>query len=243
MTRDIRPRPHAAIHQFSFVDALVAGLYEGAFSATDVLAHGDHGLGCGDALDGELVMLDGETFVCRDDGTVRPVEASAAIPFAEVVRFEPTHIEPVEQLDARELEQVVDALTPSRNLFYAVRIDASFDRMIVREAARQSAPYRGLAEAVAHQHEDSASSTSGTIFGFRGPEVFQGLSVADWHLHYLDDERTLGGHVMDFRLRSGSLAIQALSTFTVHLPEVTSYLEASLEHEDTDAVIRLAEGS
>ncbi|MDP3209597.1 MAG: acetolactate decarboxylase [Rhodoglobus sp.] len=243
MTRDLRPRPGTAIHQFSFVDALVAGLYEGAFAASDVLGQSDHGLGCGEALDGEIVVLDGTAFVCRDDGTVQRLDASAPIPFAEMVRFEPTHVERIEDMDARALELRIDELVPSRNLFYAVRVDGAFDRMTVREAARQQQPYRGLAQAVADQHEDSASSTVGSVFGFRGPEVFQGLSVADWHLHYLDDERTLGGHVMNFRLRSGSLAIQALSEFTVHLPEVDSYLDAALDHHDSDAAIRQAEGS
>ena len=59
MADDLSPRPSGVLHQFSFVDALVAGLYEGAFRASDVLGAGDFGVGCGDALDGEIVLLDG----------------------------------------------------------------------------------------------------------------------------------------------------------------------------------------
>ncbi|HOW00580.1 MAG TPA: acetolactate decarboxylase, partial [Rhodoglobus sp.] len=84
MTDDLSPRPSGVLHQFSFVDALVAGLYEGAFRASDVLGAGDFGVGCGDALDGEIVLLDGVMHLCRGDGQVVDVAPDALLPFAEV---------------------------------------------------------------------------------------------------------------------------------------------------------------
>ena len=77
MTDDLSPRPSGVLHQFSFVDALVAGLYEGAFRASDVLGAGDFGVGCGDALDGEIVLLDGVMHLCRGDGQVVDVAPDA----------------------------------------------------------------------------------------------------------------------------------------------------------------------
>ena len=77
MTDDLSPRPSVVLHQFSFVDALVAGLYEGAFRASDVLGAGDFGVGCGDALDGEIVLLDGVMHLCRGDGQVVDVAPDA----------------------------------------------------------------------------------------------------------------------------------------------------------------------
>lgn len=243
MTDDLSPRPSGVLHQFSFVDALVAGLYEGAFRASDVLGAGDFGVGCGDALDGEIVLLDGVMHLCRGDGQVVDVAPDALLPFAEVSRFTPTHTETVADLTELDFDALVDSLTPSSNLFYGIRVDGVFERMTVREAVRQQQPYRGLAEAVKGQHEDTSAHTTGTLIGFRGPDVFQGLSVAEFHLHYINDARTFGGHVMDFRLRSGMLALEAYDTFTLHLPEVASYLSAPLRRHDSDAEIRQAEGS
>lgn len=244
MTADLRPRAGKAIQQFSFVDALVAGLLDGAFPASAVAAAGDLGLGCGDALDGELLLLDGEMFLCRGDGAVLPVGADELLPFAEVARFEPTHTVTIARpLDKPGFERVVEDLVPSDNLFYALRVDGVFGRMTVREAVRQQKPFRGLADAVKDQHEASSGASRGTMLGFKGPDVFQGLSVADLHLHYLDDERSFGGHVMDFVLESGSLSIEAYASFTVHLPEVVSYLRADLDDMDADTAIREAESS
>lgn len=236
------PREGTAVHQFSFVDALVAGLYDGAFSVADVTAAGDLGVGCGDSLDGEFVLLDGVGYLCRAEGVQR-VEPTDLLPFAEVVRFRPTYTAPLTALTEKQFEALVESLVPSNNLFYAIRVDADFDGMIVREATRQQRPFPGLADAVKSQHESSVGATAGTMVGFKGPDVFQGLSVADFHLHYLDHAREFGGHVMDFALRSGTLTIEAFAGFSLRLPQVSSYLEAQLDDVDADTAIRQAESS
>ena len=238
----LRPRsPTKAIQQFSFVDALVAGLFEGAFSASTVTAHGTLGVGCGDALDGEMVLIDGELFVCRANGVTR-VDPSATIPFAEVAQFEPTYTAELDgPITEAAFEALVDQLVPTHNHFYALRLDGVFDSMTVREAVRQQLPYKGLADAVKDQHESTVGETHGTLLGFKGPDVFQGLSVADYHLHYLADDRAFGGHSMDFVLRSGTLSIETYAAFTVRLPEIDSYLTAELDDVNADAAIRQAE--
>ncbi|CAN5267006.1 alpha-acetolactate decarboxylase [soil metagenome] len=241
MAQHLTPRRGTAVTQFSFVDALVAGLYDGAFPASEVLSAGDLGVGCGDALDGELVLLDGTAYLCRGDGQVLPVHPDALLPFAEVVAFAPTFALEVGPLDEKEFESLVEGLVPSNNLFYALRLEGEFDRMTVREATRQQKPFPGLADAVKSQHENTVASTAGTMLGFKGPDVFQGLSVADFHLHYLDAARGFGGHVMDFALTRGTLTMEAYAGFNLRLPQVESYLDAELDDMSADDAIRQAE--
>jgi acetolactate decarboxylase len=237
----LAPRPDKAIQQFSFVDALVAGLYDGAFDAAAIMSQGTLGVGCGDALDGELVLIDGSLYVCRADG-VSLAQPDAVIPFAEVARFEPTYSQTLSgPISEAEFEALVDALVPSHNLFYAIRVDGQFASVTVREAVRQQRPFRGLAEAVGDQHEATITATMGTLLGFKGPDVFQGLSVADYHLHYLSDDRSLGGHSMDFELSAGTLTIEAYANFMLRLPQTESYLSAELDDINADAAIRAAE--
>ena len=237
----LRPRDGKAIQQFSFVDALVAGLFDGAFSAATVAAQGTLGVGCGDALDGELVLLGDELVVCRADG-VTPVDGQARIPFAEVVQFEPTFTHEITSpLTEAEFEALVDELVPSHNLFYALRVEGEFESVTVREAVRQQRPFKGLADAVKDQHESQITETTGTLLGFKGPDVFQGLSVADYHLHYLSSDRSEGGHSMDFVMRRGTLHMEAYAAFTLRLPQTESYLAAELDDMNADAAIRAAE--
>ena len=239
----LRPRADKAIQQFSFVDALVAGLLDGAFDAATVASHGSLGVGCGDALDGEMVLIDGQFFRCRADGVTR-VQSDASIPFAEVALFEPTFTRTLSgPITESEFEALVDSLVPSHNLFYAIRVDGDFASVTVREAVKQQRPYRGLAEAVGDQHEATIEATSGTLLGFKGPDVFQGLSVADYHLHYISTDRQLGGHSMDFELTTGTLTIEAYANFTLRLPQTEPYLSAELDDINADDAIRGAESN
>ena len=144
---------------------------------------------------------------------------------------------------AHQFEAFVEELVPSNNLFYAIRVEAEFDRMTVREATRQQHPFPGLADAVKSQHENTVGATSGTMLGFKGPDVFQGLSVADFHLHYLDTARGFGGHVMDFGLVRGTLTMEAYAGFSLRLPQDASYLNAELDDMSADEAIRQAESS
>ena len=57
------------VTQFSTIDALLAGVYEGVASFESVLNEGDFGLGTVEDLDGELVILEGVAYQVRADGT------------------------------------------------------------------------------------------------------------------------------------------------------------------------------
>src|ERR1700709_715396 len=120
-TGHLRPAIAVNITQFSVIHALMAGLYDGVFPARQILEKGDFGIGCGHALNGELVFLDGQIFRCTSDGSVSVVDETELVPFAEVSQFAPTLSVSLGQngpLDRDEFESLVTSLMPSRNLFY-----------------------------------------------------------------------------------------------------------------------------
>jgi len=58
----------------------------------------------------------------------------------------------------------------------------------------------------------------GTLAGFLTPEYEQGISVAGYHLHFLDDTHTRGGHGLDFVLQSGTVQIATIGDLHLSLP-------------------------
>ena len=82
---------HAAepsrLFQTSTLQALMAGVYDGDLNFQELARHGDFGLGTFDALDGEMIALDGAFYQIRADGRVYPVTGAMKTPFA-VVTFE-----------------------------------------------------------------------------------------------------------------------------------------------------------
>ncbi|WP_291049545.1 acetolactate decarboxylase [Herbiconiux sp.] len=237
-------RKHArkVLEQFSLVDALVAGLFDGVFSLEEVSRAGTLGLGCGDHMDGELVLHEGVWRQFHGDGSVSVLGAADTVPFAEVVDFDPDRTELIEAVPGFEaLAAEIAALVPSPNLFHAVRFDAHFASISLREAVRQEKPYLPLAQAVHTQREIVLSDVSGTLLGFVAPQVFQGVTVAGPHFHFVDESGQQGGHVLGLTGATGELAVETYYGVTVHLPGSPDYLAAELDPEGADAAIRHAE--
>jgi alpha-acetolactate decarboxylase len=81
----------ATLYQRSTIGALLAGIFDGDETVGELLTRGDFGLGTFNALDGEMVVLDGACYHLRSDGTVELANLAARTPFAAVTRFEAEH--------------------------------------------------------------------------------------------------------------------------------------------------------
>ena len=103
-----------------------------------------------------------------------------------------------------------------------------FSSMKVRIAPK-SYPGKRFAEIAAHQSEYHAEHISGTIVGFWTPELFHGVSVAGYHLHFLSDDHQFGGHVMDFVMKNGEVEIGTIAALEQRFPvQDQDFLSAKL---------------
>jgi acetolactate decarboxylase len=99
-----------------------------------------------------------------------------------------------------------------------VRIDGDFDDIGLRSVARQTPPYPPLVDVVAHQSTWHVPSARGTLLGFRFPDATAGVEVPGYHLHFISDDRTTGGHVLSLNLRHGTVAVDYCEDLHVALP-------------------------
>jgi acetolactate decarboxylase len=191
--------PHV-LFQASTIGALLDGAYEGDVSFAQLAEHGDLGLGTLNGLDGEMIALDGRFYRADVDGAINEVEPDARTPFALVVWFEPE----IEFGFDRPLGhdgfiEALDGGVPAGASSWAVRVDGEFELILARSVPRQRPPYRPLAEVVADQHVFELRRVSGTVLGFRFPDFAEGIEVSGYHLHFISDDRTRGGHVLECR--------------------------------------------
>ena len=219
----------AGLYQVSTIRALQEGAYDGQVTCGELLRHGDLGIGTFEALDGEMVVLDGRVYQAPAQGPVRPALASQKAPFAEVTFFRPDR--PAARIAAdnfSDLEKRLDACLPSKNLFYAVRIDATFRHVKTRSVPRQKEPYPRLVEAAKLQSVFEFHDIAGTVVGFYCPDYASGVSVPGWHLHFLTADRTGGGHVLDLAGANLSAKIQTLRQVHMILPSGGRFFQASM---------------
>lgn len=230
----------AELYQTSLLSALVGGVYQGQTTFGQLRKHGDFGLGTFNALDGEMVACDGCFYQLRADGTARPVSDEQETPFAVVTFFQPEKELTIEHATRADLLTLLEGSTEN-NLFTAIRVDGVFSDMRTRTVAKQQAPYPPLPIAVNGQAEQVLNNVSGTLVGFRSPRFAQGLEVAGFHLHFLRDDRTAGGHALDYTVTHGRIRIQTLSALHIELPRSDAFLEATLASDSMDRDIQHSE--
>ena len=133
---------HHTLFQTSTIDALLDGYYDGDVSFAELEEHGDFGLGTLDALDGEMVALDGNFYQIDADGRVHPVNKTTKTPFAVVTVFEPNLTQTLDAaMDLAALYARVDELVGDTSLCCAVRVDGRFEHVRTRSVPRQRKPY------------------------------------------------------------------------------------------------------
>ena len=72
-----KERPHHSLFQTSTIEALLQGNYDGDVSFAELEDRGDFGLGTLDALDGEMVALDGAFYQIKADGRAYAIDGRA----------------------------------------------------------------------------------------------------------------------------------------------------------------------
>ena len=207
------------LFQASTVGALLDGAYEGDVSFAQLAEHGDFGLGTLNGLDGEMIAVDGRFYRADVDGAIHEVGGADRTPFAVTVWFEPTvEFELDEPLENDEFLAKLDERLPAAANSCAVRIDGDFDLVHARSVPRQEPPYRPLGEVVADQHVFDFRKASGTLVGFRFPDFAEGLEVSGYHLHFITDDRSRGGHVLSCRPARVRVQIDPSNDLHVELP-------------------------
>jgi len=66
------------------------------------------------------------------------------------------------------------------------------------------------------------------MIGFRCPSYVKGINFPGYHLHFLTQDRTAGGHVLEFTLEKAVVALDHLSGFSVQLPKNEAFYQLDL---------------
>jgi hypothetical protein len=64
--------------------------------------------------------------------------------------------------------------------------------------------------------------------GCWAPDYEQGISVAGYHLHFIDSGHAHGGHALDYRLERGRIEISSRSELHLSLPRTPQFLDSNL---------------
>ncbi|EHJ55633.1 alpha-acetolactate decarboxylase [Streptococcus urinalis FB127-CNA-2] len=218
------------LYQHNTLAALMAGLYQGTMTINELLSHGDFGIGTLDSIDGELIVLDNKAYQCIGTGKeaeVIELKGDETIPYGAVLNHHADQKVAIEQsMTDIDLMRFLESHFSSANLFQSIKVSGQFEKMHIRMIPK-SPLGKGFAEVASCQPEFTKESVSGTLVGFWAPELFHGVTVAGYHLHFLSDDHTFGGHVMDFVLTKGQAEIGQVDALEQDFPSDNDIFKAT----------------
>ncbi len=217
------------IFQYSVISALMEGNYDGDLKISELKEKGNFGLGTLNTLDGELVILDGKFYQVTSEGKVNIPGGETPVPFAVITSFESAGNEvAAEDKNLAELTALLDEQINSKNLIYTFHITGSFSYIKTRSVPAQQKPYKRLVDVTKNQSEFEFENIKGTIVGFRFPEFMDGVNVPGYHFHFISDDKSSGGHVLDLKSEKILIEFAEAKNFTVEFPGTSDYNQIDL---------------
>jgi acetolactate decarboxylase len=225
------------LYQVSTINSLMAGNYDGIKTIQDVAKKGDTGIGTFDTLDGEMVMIDGTVYKVKSSGVVEKPDTKVTLPFSAVTFFDvdnSTSLGPVKDLN--ELKAALDKMIVKKDRFYAFRIDGTFTTVQTRSVPAQQKPYPILSEVTKNQVVFNFEGVKGSLIGFWCPETVGSINVPGYHLHFISDDRTQGGHLLNISFDSAKAMIDETRFFEMEIGELSSAGNIDNAGEEIDKV-------
>ena len=232
------------VYQVALLQSLVQGYYDGIISVDALKEKGDTGLGTFDGVDGEMIVLDGEVYRADENGDITKADGDTMVPFSNVTFFDTDttlELKDIEDFDALKAE--LDKITQqNKNMFYVVKVNGTFSHIQARSESKQTRPYKMLNEALAEtQKEFEFDDINGTLVALYCPDYMGGLNTTGWHFHFISEDRTKGGHVLQVSVKEATAEIDMTQGFKMHISDEENFQKMELA-KNVDKEMDSAEG-
>ncbi|WFD34881.1 hypothetical protein MCUN1_001725 [Malassezia cuniculi] len=221
------------VFQYSTASALMAGVAAHGITLEELVRHGRYGLGTMLGIDGEVIVTDGTAYHLCADASPRVVPPDAQLPFAMVANID-DGAHPCTWPSISSKDGLIDLLRSaereSDNRFVVFRAHGAFDYVKVRVVRGQVYPGQPLAELGDAQKVVEIENTVGQLVGFVTPSYLAGVSVAGLHVHFLSDDKQLGGHVLELKAdKEITAATCSPGELSLRLPGSKEFAHANLD--------------
>jgi acetolactate decarboxylase len=221
------------LFQYSTLGSLMAGVFDGEMTFAELEKHGDFGLGTFNELDGEMVEIDDLVYQIKSDGVAYLGDDALKTPFSVVTHFEADQtVSFTEPIDCEQLKAQLDSLLPTENIPYAIKISGTFNTMQTRSVPRQEKPYKTLLEVLETQPMFEFQAVEGVMLGFRLPSYMEVVNAPGYHFHFINADRTAGGHVLDCQVQNVVIEIDHTDEWHVVLPGDDAFYQVELSTEE-----------
>jgi acetolactate decarboxylase len=221
---DVRSDPtqsqYGQIVQAGWFSSFAAGEFEGVRPISELSDGAAIGLGTFVGVDGELIILDGKAYRVDGTGAVTEVSPELETPFALSSKLTGAEAHSFKTpMTPALLGEALDKTAGKGDFLLAAKAEGSFSYLKLRAPDKAEQPYPALSTLLAKQHVFERKDVKGTLAIFRTPALYRGMNVPGYHMHFLSDDRKIGGHVLDFKSEELAVKLQRCDEIKLLLPE------------------------
>jgi acetolactate decarboxylase len=196
------------LYQITPFNVFSTGKFDGNTTYRDLAQHGDFGIGTLNGLNGEMIALNGKFYQIPTNGSPRQIGSSEETPYATVTFFSSDVTLQISNISSyAQLRETLNATLPNLNIIYAIKIHGYFNTAQTRSVPIQTKPYPTLTEAIQNQTIFNLNNIEGTLVGFFFPDSMNGVDAIGYHLHFLTDDHTAGGHLLECNIKNATVEI------------------------------------
>ncbi|MBR1831204.1 MAG: acetolactate decarboxylase [Ruminiclostridium sp.] len=237
----------AKMFQVSTLQALALGYSKTVVEVGELMRHGDIGLGTFENVNGEMIVIDGHCYRADENGDVSEADSKTGVPFSSVTFFSADSCFEIDGAgDIAKLKEWLDLRVEEDfglNSMYMVRIDGSFRRICARSESGFRAHHVTLKDALSEtQRAFYFDNINGTLVCVYYPDYMDGINASGWHLHFISEDRKLGGHVFDLSLKKGTAFFDKLTDIQIALPHDPAFDTYSLKSASKDEIKSVEQG-
>ena len=221
------------IFHYSVLKALDNGVLEGDMTVGQLKKYGDFGLGTFNRMDGEMVVLDGTVYRISQEGKLLNPGDDNLIPYSIVTFYnEDAKFSLEGDITYPSLKAQVAEKLPSLNYFYAFRITGEFEYIKCGGANTQNKPYnKTLNQMLADRPVYEGRNITGTLVGFWCPAYIGDINTSGFHLHFISDDHTMGGHLMEFTAPALEIGYDTKPVYKILLPDTETFKKAQFRSD------------
>ena len=235
------------MYQVSTLQALALGYSKKVITVRELLLNGDTGLGTFEDVNGEMIIMDGHCYQAKWDGSVTEADLNAGVPFSAVAKL--LGERRFEMKDKQDIESIRTELTQrieehfGLNSMHVVRIDGEFEKVDARSEEPYKSHHITLKEVLdKNQTAFVFENIRGSLVGVYFPDHMDGINMPGWHLHFLSEDRTKGGHVFNVILKQGTVFLDKISRIEIDLPKAAAFDTYSLKQASEEEIKKVEKG-
>ncbi len=236
-----------SMYQVSTLQALMLGYTRPVITVAELVRQGNTGLGTFENVDGEMIVIDGRCYRAMENGKTVLAEPDRGVPFSSVCAMQKDRTFTLgEAKDAASLKTSLNNLIDENfglNSMHMARIDGEFALV----DARSESGYRSVHTSLKTILDDTQKAFKfenirGSLVCVYYPDYMDGINAAGWHLHFISEDRTKGGHVFEIHMKSGTVTIDKINRIELRLPDEPVFDTYSLKSALNDEIKQVEQG-